>query len=320
MTIRFCCPECESVLKIKDDMAGTKARCPKCKTPFVVPNTSAKPSPDQTASTEDPLEDLVDMPREITAVVKFDSPDEFDPMDALAGSQPAMTAIESPPEDEAPKPSVAELMREHEATLANKRKKREKKSKSTGGLEAAAGAASMMTAGTASDALNRNYDQKRGKASEPAPLTREERRQQEQQQAMKEFAIRGGASLAGLAVVLFFFMKWWFSASLPDLSYVSGVVTLNGQPLTNVEVTFSRQAPKDGTDTMKDASATSAGFTNAQGEYTLKYDAQQGIEGVLPGRHKVHIVNTGGISYVLPPQMKEQVVKEDESMTIDFKF
>lgn len=38
MTIRFKCSECASVLKIKDDLAGTSGRCPKCKTKFVVPH------------------------------------------------------------------------------------------------------------------------------------------------------------------------------------------------------------------------------------------------------------------------------------------
>lgn len=42
MTIRFTCSECSSVLKIKDELAGTSAKCPKCKTKFVVP----EPSPD----------------------------------------------------------------------------------------------------------------------------------------------------------------------------------------------------------------------------------------------------------------------------------
>ena len=37
MTIRYVCAECASVLKIKDELAGTGARCPKCKTKFVVP-------------------------------------------------------------------------------------------------------------------------------------------------------------------------------------------------------------------------------------------------------------------------------------------
>ncbi|MEI8020654.1 MAG: hypothetical protein WCH39_20800 [Schlesneria sp.] len=39
MTIRFTCAECASVLKIKDELAGTSGRCPKCKTKFVVPTS-----------------------------------------------------------------------------------------------------------------------------------------------------------------------------------------------------------------------------------------------------------------------------------------
>ena len=41
MTIRVTCDECGSVLKIKDELAGTDGKCPKCKTRFVVPQPSA---------------------------------------------------------------------------------------------------------------------------------------------------------------------------------------------------------------------------------------------------------------------------------------
>ncbi len=42
MTIRFTCSECASVLKIKDELAGSTGRCPKCKTKFVVPAPEAE--------------------------------------------------------------------------------------------------------------------------------------------------------------------------------------------------------------------------------------------------------------------------------------
>ena len=41
MTIRFTCAECASILKIKDELAGTGAKCPKCKTKFIVPSPEA---------------------------------------------------------------------------------------------------------------------------------------------------------------------------------------------------------------------------------------------------------------------------------------
>ena len=42
MTIRVTCDQCGSVLKIKDELAGTDGKCPKCKTRFVVPSPSTE--------------------------------------------------------------------------------------------------------------------------------------------------------------------------------------------------------------------------------------------------------------------------------------
>ncbi len=47
MTIRFKCAKCASVLKIKEELAGTGAKCPKCKTPFTVPEPTPEPSTDE---------------------------------------------------------------------------------------------------------------------------------------------------------------------------------------------------------------------------------------------------------------------------------
>lgn len=38
MTIRYTCVGCGSLLKIKDDLAGTDGKCPKCKLEFVIPD------------------------------------------------------------------------------------------------------------------------------------------------------------------------------------------------------------------------------------------------------------------------------------------
>lgn len=45
MTIRFTCTQCGSVLKIKDELAGTNGRCPKCKSAFVVPAVDSEVIP-----------------------------------------------------------------------------------------------------------------------------------------------------------------------------------------------------------------------------------------------------------------------------------
>ena len=63
----------------------------------------------------------------------------------------------------------------------------------------------------------------------------------------------------------------------PDVGYVTGKVTLNGQPLANAEVEFqpvNNQRP-------------STGNTNNEGVYELSYTAQQ--KGALVGEHIVRI-------------------------------
>ncbi len=52
MTIRFTCAECASVLKIKDELAGTTGRCPKCKTKFVVPAAPSDERPSEDVAVE----------------------------------------------------------------------------------------------------------------------------------------------------------------------------------------------------------------------------------------------------------------------------
>jgi phage FluMu protein Com len=43
MTIRYQCPQCDAVMKIKDELAGTKAKCPKCKALFFIPVWEREP-------------------------------------------------------------------------------------------------------------------------------------------------------------------------------------------------------------------------------------------------------------------------------------
>lgn len=61
----------------------------------------------------------------------------------------------------------------------------------------------------------------------------------------------------------------------PQLVPVQGVVTLDGDPVPNAAVTFTRQ----------ESGETANGMTNAQGEFTLK-TSKLG-KGALPGEHVV---------------------------------
>jgi hypothetical protein len=45
MTIAFKCPGCPTTLKVPDELAGRKGKCPKCGTGFLVPGGAAAPAP-----------------------------------------------------------------------------------------------------------------------------------------------------------------------------------------------------------------------------------------------------------------------------------
>ncbi|MEZ6126953.1 MAG: hypothetical protein R3C49_27870 [Planctomycetaceae bacterium] len=344
-------------MKIRDELAGTSAKCPKCQTAFVVPavqaiapnvaaalksaekkpaqaprpanskkpnpvtagaaSSGAAPSATPSAMAVGVMELPVDMPLEVTPPVRFAAGDSFDPLDVLGGPVPSSTASQGPATSsgssaEIPKPSIADLMREHEAT---KKKKKERKQKTGPQIDASV-TASVMTAGTAADALTRTYDQKRGKASEPAPLTREEQRQLEYREGMRQAAIKGVAGLFGILVLGYLFVAWMNSASLPDLEYVSGVVTLKGQPLANVQVMFAPvQLPGE---PPRENYRTSQGNTNQAGEYVLMYDMEN--EGVLPGPCNVTIMASSGIMYTLPTDRQQVTVSEDQDNQFNFSL
>lgn len=303
MTIRYSCEKCESVLKIRDELAGTNAKCPKCKTAFVIPEPVAVKA---SSSVPDVPKVMLDMPQEITPAVNPADTDLLDIARAAAATAAAATAESAG----APKPSIADLMREHEAS---KKKKSESKKKELDGIP---GVSAMVTSGSAADVLNRNYDQKRGNSSDPPPLTREEQRAADQKEALKEFAGKGAAGLAGLSVVLYFLITWMTGESYPDLVYVSGVVKLNNQPLVGARVEFApTSAPgQQPLDNMQPSTA----YTNQLGEYILYYDEINGVEGALPGLHNVNIMTASGGIFPLPVSEKQKTLTD--TATIDFSI
>src|SRR5438552_15655927 len=47
MTIRYKCEECGAALNIKDELAGTRGHCPRCKVEFTVPVPEPSPAAGQ---------------------------------------------------------------------------------------------------------------------------------------------------------------------------------------------------------------------------------------------------------------------------------
>ena len=87
--------------------------------------------------------------------------------------------------------------------------------------------------------------------------------------------------LAGLALATVAFADGCSRADRPPLGTVSGVVTLDGQPLADATVFFT----PDG------RGRTSIGTTGPDGRYRLAY--LRDIAGANPGRHTVRITTAG---------------------------
>lgn len=306
MTIRYECPECSSVLKIKPEKAGQQGKCPKCKSEFTIPEESTPQEPQNS----EPLpseDDLIDMPLEVTPAVVLPkqsntASDEFDPMGVL-NSDSASGGVATAVGSGEMKPSVADLMREHQEKRAReeaKRLKRQQKKALNPLL------AEMETSGSAADAITRTYERKREEASDAAPLSRDERRAKENRAAIIRFSLQ----LAGVLTLVIVFgvglFTYVLSSSGPAVVEVTGKVTFQGQPLSGYRVQFE-PIQKIGGPALE--GGTSSGRTSATGDFVLQY--KPNVAGAVVGLHKVTIENTSGLLLRLPPEMAEQEVTED---------
>ena len=94
-------------------------------------------------------------------------------------------------------------------------------------------------------------------------------------------------------------------ADAPETAPVKGKVTRNGAPLPGVSVTYQLLDAPEG------KSATSTGFTNAQGEYELTLN--RNTMGAVPGKHRVRLTAQDGINDDDPSKKapEEVVIPQD---------
>jgi len=305
MTIRYTCHGCDSVLKIKDEKAGTDAKCPKCKKPFVVPQPDAddgieiESSPDPV---DQPVDLPVDMPIELTPEVADSQ--EFEPSDFLSSAParpaPAASVPSASGNSGNRKTSVAELMKDFEST-----KKKDKSKKPAEPVRPAPSAAE--TTGSAADMLSRAYQQKRDAASAPPAMSRKDARSAEERSVMIEFAKT--RLLPGLAAffVLGYAWLWYMNREIysgPPLFEVTGIVTKSGQPLAGVRVEFGPENPS------QDSLAVSAtAVTDAEGKYRLSAFASQ--FGAPAGSYMVGLTDSNGVPLALPDEQVHRTVTEE---------
>lgn len=281
MTIRYTCGSCGSVLKIKDELAGTPGKCPKCKHEFTVP----------TASPQEP-ETVVAAPVSTAAEGSSAAPpadEEFDPVAFLmtdGGGRPqaAPPAVPPPPAPGPKRPGAGEPpprrpIRPDDETPAAPRR-------AAGGAATAAETADAMlrtnASSNAKELLTRTMEESRVRA---AQMPEEDRGKPgiDFKELWRELGVKIlplAAALVVLVVLTFLFARYMVGGGrkLPDLARVSGTVTKAGAPLAGAEVVFTPMDVKE---------KSSYGFTNEDGEYSLIYD--EDAKGAVIGKCRVEV-------------------------------
>ncbi len=326
MTIRYKCDACGSKLNIKNELSGTEGKCPKCKTPFVVPSPEPEPgqpsvtmlAPPPSAPPSLTTESPAPKPR-LTAREKLTpkaasnpsaGDDDFDPVAFLMDDEPraqSKRASAALSDDELPMDLELELRDDEPPRSKRNRRRVEIDSDADMGVGSAAESAGAMLSGRGSsanaarDLLTRTVEESRARSS------RVPSEEPKEPSAFKEVAVELGTR--GLPVLLVILLIGWFLYSLstsalsgseyPELGDVSGVVTLDGQPLAGAIVVFrptKNEFPINEGRSIRVRS--SKGMTDTEGRYFLAYD--EDVAGAVVGEHVVQISKREGGVEVVP--------------------
>lgn len=302
MTIRYKCDECGSVLNIKDELAGTKGHCPKCKVEFTVPSAESAEEGtavrtrvgegEQPASGAGGLSD-----DDIESILGGNGTSSKD-----GGYGVAAEDDSSDGDGKGKKKSRQLVIEEEEEEPAPRKKKAKDEAPAEPVMSAASLAKELMSKGG-----------KDGSKAEIAELTKKggkpfggEEEEDRAYSTTEMAAYLGKQTLPyAVAVIAACVFLYWLSSrmfakvELPDLGKVSGTVTLNGTPLANATVRFNPMSTDPHKQNLKIAS--SVGITDKDGKYTLIYI--EGVNGAAVGKHLVQISALGANGIEQVPEM-----------------
>lgn len=329
MSIRYECEQCGSVLKIKDDLAGKPGKCPKCKTPFTVPDVDEGPS----SSTElDVVAASDDSDSQLAA--ESGSPDssgDFD-VDAflLAGDDSGVKATSKAVKSSR---SSADIDAEQSLDEPDKRPK-SKRSKSpsnnsdadeTFEIRRGPDVSSKLTpipgtddeldekptpsrrppgtnpnaaaSNIASDLLSKSA--KKGKKTNWDEAESEKKEKPEfdwdglwYEARTKLLPLLGGGAGVCLLFYLLVYPMFVEKTYVPKLAAVTGTISVNGKPLVGAQVMFHPAERKQESNGKSFKVTASIGQTDATGHYELMYDTQKGLRGAIIGKCRVEIMST----------------------------
>ncbi|MCA9079594.1 MAG: hypothetical protein KDA58_03500 [Planctomycetaceae bacterium] len=319
MTIRYECEECGSVLKIKDELAGTNGKCPKCKHKFVVPPPEGDaPAPSsksgiskKSAAASKPAA----TPKPAAKSAKPKDDDDFDPADFLMegndGPNRPSAGLGAP---EPPKPTpggrkpisppggAAKIQRPAEATDAS---------------------------ANAHELLSKNAAESRAKASQmPDENTGPKYDFSAVRQQLIDLLPYVGGGIA--LVVLAFWMANYLMGDplpLPELVEATGSVMHDGKAMSGVKVILSPVTAEGESTSGKQITLRSAtGVTDENGFFRLEY--MPGVMGCPLGKVKVFmepVMPSKTLSDQIPPKYQTggaivEIKETGNTDTLSFNF
>jgi DNA-directed RNA polymerase subunit RPC12/RpoP len=258
MTIRYKCDQCGSTLKIKDKLAGTAGKCPKCKSEFTVPEPSESDSGPTTPPAEISEEDAIfgkgffEQKEERSSRPKFTVPtdddgDDDDSFDDFPVSSPTAAAPISSPHS----------------------------------LDNAANIAGNLLGKTGKKNAKEEWTEDEGPKYDFS--------------AVRYLITHRILPGVGGGVILVYVFYYFFAGMIneerviPPLAALTGTVTLDGKPV-QAELTFNPVDSMQSSDSKSSfKGANSKAWTNpADGRYTAMYTSK--LEGAILGKHEVTIV------------------------------
>lgn len=353
MSIRYKCDKCGSTLNIKDELAGTAGKCPKCKTAFTVPTLAAAESPTRrvadagNATVTPPAAKGAKEPLKRSGRSRAVGDDDFDPMAVLMGDEPASAARPGrnrpapPPLSDEEIPADVQFELEiggdpDEEPPPKKAKKRKRvqfddnddfDAALPNSAAASAGAMLGGASAGAKDLLTRTMEESRARASR----IDEDEDERLRGPGLKDYLREYGLQAAGIAVA-FVLVTWGLyqlansmyggGMPLPDLGRVYGVVTLDGQPLQGAKVRFT---PADRSLSVDEKGRhryrASTAITDEEGYYDLYYT--EDIRGAAVTEHRVSIEKFGDDGRLVTPANMYDLTEEMrtvESGSNEFNF
>jgi hypothetical protein len=298
MTIRCECEHCGASLKVKDKLAGTVGKCPKCKEPLQIPDAPSDDSEDMLLGDDAPN------PAEADASKKSAAEEEED---AIFGDD--FFSIKEPePRPRYVAPVITDDDEDDEPPPREKKKSKSAEPKTDADTEPGSGGnAASIASSLLSKSGKRNRPEDFKDPSVPEKVSYDF-------SEVKYFLLQRILPAVGAAVVVFFMAYWMFSdmmgggPELPGLAELTGRVTNSGEGVA-ASLRFSPE-PGNGGDAGFSGGSSFA-FSEADGSYEAFYDDD--IEGLVIGRHQVDI-QVGAL------RVTREITIEAGSQVIDFEL